>query len=257
VKAFEVNPSESEAVLLDKSGSMRYDEQYVNVKRMGLALDGLTRGEYPGDSLQLIERYTFARPRHVSEVAALMDKPVTLFGPWVRKKVNRGDPEVSEVLVPPLFTNARHGLQLARQSLAAQDTLDRQVILISRMPGSPAAAADVGARPSWAKRSRKRRRACWRRASGRTSGAWGPTSRLVAFSPRYGVPPPSGQAHNWPRCRSCRRRGCCPRRRGRRVPSQRLADVTAVAVARPAGRPELRGPCPLWPTAHPSIREYW
>ena len=31
------------------SGSMRYDGLYVNVKRMGLALDGLIRREYPGD----------------------------------------------------------------------------------------------------------------------------------------------------------------------------------------------------------------
>ena len=40
------------------SGSMRYDGQYVNVKRMGLALEGLIRREYPGDFLQFIEMYT-------------------------------------------------------------------------------------------------------------------------------------------------------------------------------------------------------
>ena len=56
-------------MLLDMTGSMRYDGQYVNVKRMGLALDGLIRSEYPGDFLQFIEMYTFAKPRHVSEVA--------------------------------------------------------------------------------------------------------------------------------------------------------------------------------------------
>ena len=37
------NPKCATAVLLDMSGSMRYDGQYVNVKRMGLALDGLIR----------------------------------------------------------------------------------------------------------------------------------------------------------------------------------------------------------------------
>jgi hypothetical protein len=37
-----------------------------------------------------------------------------------RKKVNRGDPRVSEALVPPHLTNIQHALQLARQSLAAQ-----------------------------------------------------------------------------------------------------------------------------------------
>ena len=54
------------ACCMDMSGSMRYDGQYVNVKRMGLALDGLIRSEYPGDFLQFIEMYTFAKPRHVS-----------------------------------------------------------------------------------------------------------------------------------------------------------------------------------------------
>ncbi|HLN29187.1 MAG TPA: hypothetical protein VK395_15670, partial [Gemmataceae bacterium] len=59
------NPKCATAVLLDMSGSMRYDGQYINVKRMGLALDGLIRSEYPGDFLQLIEMYTFAKPRHI------------------------------------------------------------------------------------------------------------------------------------------------------------------------------------------------
>ena len=50
---------------MDMSGSMRYDGQYINVKRMALALDGLIRREYPGDFLQFIEMFTFAKPRHV------------------------------------------------------------------------------------------------------------------------------------------------------------------------------------------------
>jgi uncharacterized protein with von Willebrand factor type A (vWA) domain len=124
-------PKCASAVLLDMSGSMRYDEQYVNVKRMGLALDGLIRSEYPGDFLQFIEMYTFAKPRHISEIAALMYKPVTLYDPWVRKKVDMSDPRVSEVLVPPHFTNIQHALQLARKFLAAQDTPNRQVMLIT------------------------------------------------------------------------------------------------------------------------------
>ena len=78
------NPKCATAVLLDMSGSMRHGSQYVNVKRMGLALDGLIKSEYPGDFLQFIEMYTFAKPRHVSEIAALMPKPVTLYDPSVR-----------------------------------------------------------------------------------------------------------------------------------------------------------------------------
>jgi uncharacterized protein with von Willebrand factor type A (vWA) domain len=125
------NPKCASAVLLDMSGSMRYDGQYVNVKRMGLALDGLIRSEYPGDFLQFIELYTFAKPRHVTDVPQLMPKPVTLFSPVVRKRVDMSDPRISELDVPPHFTNIQHGLQLARKFVATQDTPNRQVMLIT------------------------------------------------------------------------------------------------------------------------------
>jgi uncharacterized protein with von Willebrand factor type A (vWA) domain len=125
------NPKCATVVLLDMSGSMRYEGQYVNVKRMGLALDGLIRTEYPGDFLQFIELYTFAKPRHVSEVPALMPKPVTLYSPVVALKANMADPRISEMQIPPHFTNIQHGLQLARKFLAAQDTPNRQVMLIT------------------------------------------------------------------------------------------------------------------------------
>jgi uncharacterized protein with von Willebrand factor type A (vWA) domain len=124
-------PKCATAVLLDMSGSMRYNGLYVAVKRMGLALDGLIRTEYPGDFLQFVEMYTFAKPRHVSEVAALMPKPVTVYDPVVRLKVDMSNPNVSEFRVPPHFTNIQHGLHLARKFLAAQDTPNRQVILIT------------------------------------------------------------------------------------------------------------------------------
>jgi uncharacterized protein with von Willebrand factor type A (vWA) domain len=125
------NPKCASAVLLDMSGSMRYQAQFVNVKRMGLALDGLIRKEFPGDFLQFIELYTFAKPRHVADVPALMPKPVTLYDPVVRKKVNMGDPRISEMDVPPHFTNIQHGLAVARKFLAAQDTPNRHVMLIT------------------------------------------------------------------------------------------------------------------------------
>jgi uncharacterized protein with von Willebrand factor type A (vWA) domain len=125
------NPKCATAVLLDMSGSMRYDGQYINVKRMGLALDGLIRSEYPGDFLQFVEIYTFAKPRHISEIAALMPKPVTLYNPVVRLRVNMADPNTSELQIPGHFTNIQHGLQLARKFLSAQDTPNRQIILIT------------------------------------------------------------------------------------------------------------------------------
>ncbi|QDU21527.1 vWA domain-containing protein [Urbifossiella limnaea] len=126
-----VNPKAATCVLLDMSGSMRYDGQYVNVKRMGLALDGLIRSEYPGDFLQFVEMYSFAKPRHVSEVAHLMPKPVTIFNPVVRLKADMSNPDVSEMRIPHHFTNIQHSLQTARRFLAAQDTPNRQVVLIT------------------------------------------------------------------------------------------------------------------------------
>ncbi|HEV3236656.1 MAG TPA: hypothetical protein VGZ25_06680 [Gemmataceae bacterium] len=125
------NPKCATAVLLDMSGSMRYGGQYINVKRMGLALDGLIRSEYPGDFIQFIEMYTFAKPRQVSEIASLMPKPVTVYDPWVRLKADMSNPNVSEHRVPPHFTNIQHALHLSRRFLGAQDTPNRQVIIIT------------------------------------------------------------------------------------------------------------------------------
>jgi uncharacterized protein with von Willebrand factor type A (vWA) domain len=125
------NPKCATAVLLDMSGSMRYDGQYINVKRMGLALDGLIRSEYPGDFLQFIEMYTFARPRHISEISSLMPRPVTLYDPVVRLRADMSDPNITEMQVPPHFTNIQHGLQMARKFLTAQDTPNRQVLVIT------------------------------------------------------------------------------------------------------------------------------
>jgi len=126
-----VNPKAATCVLLDMSGSMRYDRQYVNVKRMGLALDGLIRSEYPGDFLQFIEMYTFAKPRHLSEIAGLMPKPVTISNTVVRLKADMSNPQVSEFAIPHHFTNIQHALQTGRRFLANQDTPNRQIVLIT------------------------------------------------------------------------------------------------------------------------------
>jgi uncharacterized protein with von Willebrand factor type A (vWA) domain len=125
------NPKCATAVLLDMSGSMRYNGLYINVKRMGLALEGLIRKDFPGDYLQFVEMYSFAKPRHASEIASLMPKPVTIYDPWVRLKADMSNPNVSEFQVPPHFTNIQHALHLARRHLGAQDTPNRQVILIT------------------------------------------------------------------------------------------------------------------------------
>ena len=110
---------------------MLYDGLYVDVKRMGLALEGLIRREYPGDYLQFIEMATFAKPRHVSEIATLLPKPVTIHDPVVQLRADMSNERLSELDVPPHFTNIQHGLQLSRRFLASQDTPNRQVILIT------------------------------------------------------------------------------------------------------------------------------
>lgn len=127
----QVQPKCATVALLDMSGSMRYDGLYIDVKRMGLALDGLIRKEYPGDYLQFIEMYSFAKPRGPADIASLMPKPVTVYHPVVRLKADMSDPDVIESRVPPHFTNIQHGLRLGRQFLSRQDTPNRQIILIT------------------------------------------------------------------------------------------------------------------------------
>jgi uncharacterized protein with von Willebrand factor type A (vWA) domain len=124
-------PKCATVVLLDMSGSMRYGGLYVDVKRMGLALDGLIRREFPGDYLQFVEVASFAKPRHRSEIAGLMPKPVTIGEPIVRLYVDMSDERITELDVPPHFTNIQHGLQMARRLLAGQDTPNRRVVLIT------------------------------------------------------------------------------------------------------------------------------
>ena len=109
-------PKCATAVLLDMSGSMRYDGLYVNVKRMGLALDGLIRREYPGDWLQFIEivhlRQAAAarRDRHVAAQAGDDLRPGgAAAGRHERRRTS------ARCRFPPHFTNIQHGLQLARQ----------------------------------------------------------------------------------------------------------------------------------------------
>ncbi len=134
------NPKCATAVLMDMSGSMRQGGQYINVKRMGLALDGLIRKEYPGDFLQFIEMASFAKPVPIGEVASLLPKPVTIFDPVVRLRADMSREEISESDIPPHFTNIQHALQLGRQFLISRDTPNRQIILIT--DGLPTAHFD-------------------------------------------------------------------------------------------------------------------
>jgi uncharacterized protein with von Willebrand factor type A (vWA) domain len=124
-------PKCATSVVLDMSGSMRYGGLYVDVKKMALALQGLVQREYPGDFLQFIEMYSFAKPRPAGEIVKLLPKPVTIFDSVVRLRADMADPRIAQSDVPPHFTNIQHALQLSRQHLARQDTPNRQVILIT------------------------------------------------------------------------------------------------------------------------------
>ncbi len=125
------NPKCATVVAMDMSGSMRYGGEYINVKKMGLALNGLIRGEYPGDFLRFVEISTFARMRHASELIEMMPKIPTITDPIVRLRADMSDEQVSRFHIPPHFTNLQHGLRMARQNLATQDTPNRQIILIT------------------------------------------------------------------------------------------------------------------------------
>jgi uncharacterized protein with von Willebrand factor type A (vWA) domain len=133
-------PKCATVLLLDMSGSMRYGGLYVQVKRMALALDGLIRREYPGDYLQFIDMHTFAKPLARGDIATMMPKPVTIFDPYVRLRVDMSREDVSEYYIPPHFTNIQHALQQGRRLLATQDTPNRQLILIT--DGLPTAHFD-------------------------------------------------------------------------------------------------------------------
>jgi uncharacterized protein with von Willebrand factor type A (vWA) domain len=124
-------PKCATVVCLDMSGSMRFGLAYVNVKRMALALHGLIRADYPGDFVDFVEIYTFAKRRHIAQVPELLPKPVTLSDPWVRLKVDMSQEGAAEWAIHPHFTNLQHGLKLARQVLQAQDTPNRQIVLIT------------------------------------------------------------------------------------------------------------------------------
>jgi uncharacterized protein with von Willebrand factor type A (vWA) domain len=125
------NPKCATCIIMDMSGSMRHGGLYIDAKRMAMAMDGLIRREYPGDFLQFLEMATFAKPRHISQVPELLPKMPTIYDPVVRLRVDMSREDVTESIIPPHFTNIQHGFKLARQFLSAQDTPNRQIILIT------------------------------------------------------------------------------------------------------------------------------
>jgi uncharacterized protein with von Willebrand factor type A (vWA) domain len=124
-------PKCATAVIMDMSGSMRNGGQYVQAKRMAMALDGLIRSDYPGDYLQFVEMYTVAKLRSPGEIPSIMPKPVTIRESVVRLRADMSDPDITEMDLPLHFTNIQRALQLSRQWLGGRPTPNRQVMLIT------------------------------------------------------------------------------------------------------------------------------
>lgn len=125
------SPKCATVVIMDMSGSMRHAGQYMNVKRMALALQGLITSEYPGDFLRFVEMYTFAKLTPPGKIIELMPKPVTVYDPVVRLRADMSREEISELQIHPHFTNIQHALRMARQNLVSVDTPNKQIILIT------------------------------------------------------------------------------------------------------------------------------
>ena len=101
------SPKCATMVLMDMSGSMRYDGQYINVKRMALALNGLITSEYPGDFLRFIDLHTFAKIVPPGDLITLMPKIPTITNPVVRLRVDMSREDVTEMHRRPVSAGAR------------------------------------------------------------------------------------------------------------------------------------------------------
>jgi Ca-activated chloride channel family protein len=121
-------------VLLDMSGSMSRYGKYGAAKKVALAMQALIRGKYQGDFLQTIGFYTYAAPLTERELLGSAPKPVSMFDPQIRLRINLDAPPR---FVPQHFTNIHAGLQFARRALRRQPAQNRQIILIT--DGEPTA----------------------------------------------------------------------------------------------------------------------
>lgn len=121
-------------VLLDMSGSMTRYGKYGSAKKVALALQALVRGKYQGDFIQVIGFYSLASPLTERELINSAPKPVSIFDPRVRMRINLDQPPG---FIPQHFTNIHAGLQFARRVLRRHPQMNRQIICIT--DGEPTA----------------------------------------------------------------------------------------------------------------------
>jgi uncharacterized protein with von Willebrand factor type A (vWA) domain len=150
---FEVYSSESlsrcaTVLLLDMSGSMERFSRFASAKKVALALDALIRLQFPRDTLHIVGFFTYAQEIKFEDLPYLKPKPFGFF-PYMYSDMYRNpmgylDLEVSaadivsgQLDVPQAFTNIQAGLQVAARIFARQQTMNKQVILIT--DGEPTA----------------------------------------------------------------------------------------------------------------------
>ena len=121
-------------VLLDMSGSMNRYGKYGQAKRVAMALQGLVRGRYQGDFLQIVGFYSYASPMTERDLLYSVPKEVSIHDPRVHLKINLDSPPG---FVPQHFTNIHAGLQFARRILKKQPAQNQQIITIT--DGEPTA----------------------------------------------------------------------------------------------------------------------
>ncbi|WP_435017361.1 VWA domain-containing protein [Tundrisphaera sp. TA3] len=121
-------------VLIDMSGSMSRYGKYATTKKVALALQSMVRGQYSGDSLQMVGFYTFASVMTERELINSAPKQVSIYD----SRVNlRFDLDNMPKRVPQHFTNIDAGLRLARNLLARSGATNKQIIVVT--DGEPTA----------------------------------------------------------------------------------------------------------------------
>lgn len=121
-------------VLLDMSGSMARYGKFYHAKKVAMALQGLVRGRYNEDTLQVIGFYTYASPLSERDLLRSAPKPVSIFDSRVFLRIPLDNPPA---FVPEHFTNIQAGLKFARQFLQKQPAANKQIICIT--DGEPTA----------------------------------------------------------------------------------------------------------------------
>jgi Ca-activated chloride channel homolog len=121
-------------VLLDMSGSMTRYGKYGQAKKVAMALQSLIRNRYQSDFLQVVGFYTYATPLTERQLLSSAPKPVSIYDPRVRLRINLDRPPR---FVPEHFTNIHAGLQFARRILRRNPAQNKQIIIVT--DGEPTA----------------------------------------------------------------------------------------------------------------------